>query len=162
MAREGRGEQGRRTHAAAAAGIVLEALGFAVLFVFPHLCITPGPISQWISALAALAGLALACVAGAHLGKQLRVQAVVTADHQLVTSGPYAVVRHPIYLSLLILVLATTFAFACKEALVVALPLFLTGTELRIWAEDKLLAAHFGEEFAQYRARVKAYLPGIR
>ena len=162
MARDGRSESGRRSHAAAAAGIVLELLGLAMLFIFPHLCITPGPVSQWLSAVAALAALWFGCAAGAQLGKQLRVQAVVTADHRLVTSGPYAVVRHPIYLSLLVLFLATTFAFACKEALVVALPIFLAGTELRIWAEDKLLASHFGEEFARYRARVKAYLPGLR
>lgn len=162
MAREGRTEGGRRTHRAAIAGIVLEMLGLALLFVFPHLCITPGPLSQWLSAVAALGALWLAWAAGAVLGKQLRVQAVVTADHRLVTDGVYSFVRHPIYLALLILFLASTFAFACKEALVVALPLFLAGTELRIFAEDRLLAAHFGEEFVRYRRRVKAYLPGVR
>lgn len=162
MAREGRGEQGRRTAPAAMAGMALEVIGLWAVFIFPHLCVTPGPVSQWSSAAAAAAAVWFGCAAGAHLGKQLRVQAVVTADHRLITTGPYRVVRHPIYLSLLVLFFASTFAFACKEALVIALPLFLAGTEIRVRAEDKLLAAHFGEEFARYRNRVKAYLPGIR
>jgi len=43
-----------------------------------------------------------------------------------------------------------------------ALPFFLAGTEIRVRAEDRLLAERFQERFAQYRSRVKAYIPFVR
>jgi protein-S-isoprenylcysteine O-methyltransferase Ste14 len=44
----------------------------------------------------------------------------------------------------------------------VALVLFLIGTEIRVRTEDKLLAGRFGEAFEDYRKSVPAYLPFVR
>jgi protein-S-isoprenylcysteine O-methyltransferase Ste14 len=52
--------------------------------------------------------------------------------------------------------------FSRPSAFLVAIPMMVLGTEIRLRAEDKLLAAHFGEEFQAYRRRVSAWLPGIR
>ena len=44
----------------------------------------------------------------------------------------------------------------------VGLVVFLVGTEIRVRAEDRLLAERFQDAFAEYRSRVKAYVPFIR
>jgi protein-S-isoprenylcysteine O-methyltransferase Ste14 len=44
---------------------------------------------------------------------------------------------------------------------IAALLFFIVGTEIRVRAEDRLLASHFGEEFTAYRSRVRAYIPFI-
>jgi protein-S-isoprenylcysteine O-methyltransferase Ste14 len=44
----------------------------------------------------------------------------------------------------------------------VSLVLFVVGTEIRVRAEDKLLASRFGPEFAEYRRKVPAYVPFVR
>jgi protein-S-isoprenylcysteine O-methyltransferase Ste14 len=45
---------------------------------------------------------------------------------------------------------------------ILALVAFLAGTEIRVRAEDRLLADHFQETFTSYRSRVPAYLPFVR
>jgi protein-S-isoprenylcysteine O-methyltransferase Ste14 len=95
--------------------------------------------------------LALACIlswAGTRaLGRQKRIDARLSADHELVTHGPYRVVRHPIYTSML-----------CRIGAVC----LVAGTEIRVRIEEKLLAARFGEQYAEYRRRVPAYVPFAR
>jgi protein-S-isoprenylcysteine O-methyltransferase Ste14 len=97
-----------------------------------------------------------------HLGRQFRIQAGLYQDHQLVRSGPYAVVRHPIYASLLVLTLATGLLRAPWPWLVAALAVFVVGTEIRVRTEDRLLASRFGAEFAEYEKKVPAYVPFVR
>jgi protein-S-isoprenylcysteine O-methyltransferase Ste14 len=97
-----------------------------------------------------------------HLGKQLRILAGLYADHELIRTGPYAIVRHPVYASLFLMMLATGLLFARWPMLVLGMVLYIAGTEIRIHAEEGLLRARFGEEFEQYRRRVPAYLPFLR
>ncbi len=46
--------------------------------------------------------------------------------------------------------------------LVIALPAFFAGTEIRVRAEDRLLAGRFKDSFEAYRSRVRAYIPFVR
>ena len=96
-------------------------------------------------------GLALACILSRTgtraLGRQWRIDAGLSADHELVTRGPHRVVRHPIYTSMLFAIGAVC---------------FVAGTEIRVHIEEKLLAARFGEQFTAYRRRVPAYVPSVR
>lgn len=115
----------------------------------------------WSLALAALAtvfsGWALA-----HLGRQWRIQAVVAEDHQLVTTGPYSLVRHPVYLALLVMLVATLLVQSRWWSAPLALAGYLCGTEIRVRAEEGLLRTRFQSEFAAFAARTFAYLPGLR
>jgi len=97
-----------------------------------------------------------------HLGRQFRFNAGLYEDHKLVSTGPYAVVRHPIYSSLLAILGSTLFLLTPWKWAVVSLALFIVGTEIRVRAEDRLLASRFGEEFARYQRRVPAYIPFLR
>ncbi|HEV2350063.1 MAG TPA: isoprenylcysteine carboxylmethyltransferase family protein [Terriglobia bacterium] len=95
------------------------------------------------------------------LGRQWRIDAGLNANHQLVVSGPYRMVRHPIYTSMLCIILATGSMVAPMLLLVVSVTVFIIGTEIRVRIEDALLAARFGAQFQAYRRRVPAYIPFI-
>lgn len=155
-------------------GILLEGLGFFLVWSFPAarwsgaLITGPSWRGPWPAPFLALsmvlgpAAVLLAWSALRHLGKQWRIQAGLSADHVLVKTGPYRFVRHPVYASMLLMLLATAFAISWWPILFPALALFVAGTEIRIRAEDGLLASRFQEEFRDYRSRVAAYIPFLR
>jgi len=97
-----------------------------------------------------------------HLGKQWRIQAGLFADHELVRTGPYRFVRHPIYASMLGMLVASGLVMTHWAVLIVAVAIFIVGTEIRVRAEDGLLESRFGETFRDYRAAVPAYIPFVR
>jgi protein-S-isoprenylcysteine O-methyltransferase Ste14 len=145
------------------AGLVLECLGIFVAFA----CRSQGgePVSWWRLAGTVVCGAiaaVLAWTAVRHLGRQFRVNAGLYEDHELVTTGPYAIVRHPIYASLLAILASTLFLLTPWTWAVLSLALFIAGTEIRVGAEDGLLASRFGAAFAEYKSRVKAYIPLVR
>ncbi len=96
------------------------------------------------------------------LGRQLRFDAAIGSEHELVREGPYRVIRHPIYCSMLCLVWGIGLVAAPLWLFVVATIVFLVGTEIRVHIEDRLLAERFGVMFAGYRSKTRAYLPLIR
>ena len=93
------------------------------------------------------------------LGKQLRVHAGLYSDHELVRSGPYRIVRHPIYAGMLAMYLATALIRSAWPMALIGLAIFIAGTEIRVRIEDGLLASRFGKQFAEYKASVPAYIP---
>jgi protein-S-isoprenylcysteine O-methyltransferase Ste14 len=144
-------------------GILLQALGFAMIGSY----IRPREFQKPAASLIASMILAPACVALAwsaarHLGKQWRFQAALSEDHELIQTGPYRWVRHPIYASMLGMLLATGFGWTWWPMFACALIVFLAGTEIRVRAEDRLLAGRFKDSFAAYRRRVRAYIPFVR
>jgi protein-S-isoprenylcysteine O-methyltransferase Ste14 len=143
-------------------GLALETAGiFFAWFRWPH---TPAPDLARTIASMVLAPVAagFGWLAVRHLGKQLRILAGLYADHELIRTGPYAIVRHPVYASLFMMMLATGLLFARWQLLLLSVALYIAGTEIRIRAEEGLLRARFGEEFEEYRRKVPAYLPFLR
>jgi len=143
-------------------GLALESAGiFCAWFWWPH---TPLPDLARMIASMVLAPVAtvFAWLAVRHLGKQLRIFAGLYPDHELIRSGPYAIVRHPVYASLFLMMLATGLLFARWPMLLAGIALYIAGTEVRIRAEEGLLRERFGQEFEDYRRRVPAYLPFVR
>jgi protein-S-isoprenylcysteine O-methyltransferase Ste14 len=106
--------------------------------------------------------VALAWMATRHLDKQWRFEAALSEDHELITTGPYRWLRHPIYASLLGMLLQTGLVHAWWPMLATGLALYVLGTEIRVRAEDMLLAVRFGDKHARYKAATKAYLPFVR
>jgi protein-S-isoprenylcysteine O-methyltransferase Ste14 len=144
-------------------GIFLNFLGFACIFIFlrPVGYVKPAwelVLSIVLGPLAAL----LVWSATRHLGKQWRFEAALSADHELVKSGAYAWIRHPIYASMIGMLLATGFADTWWPLFVAGFVLFVIGIEIRVHAEDRLLEQRFQNEFVEYRSRVKAYIPFVR
>lgn len=144
-------------------GLLLETSAIFVAFLF-RLPATE-PIAWWrVVAALSLQPVALVLAWGAvrHLGRQFRINAGLYDDHELVETGPYAFVRHPIYASLFAMLLSCLLLLTPLIWAAVAVVLFLVGTEIRVRTEDGLLASRFGERFDDYRRGVPAYIPLIR
>jgi len=104
------------------------------------------------------AGMLLA--SAATLGRFLVPQAVAQRDHVLVTSGPYALVRHPAYSGDLALWLGA--ALATVNVLLLGLfPLYALGAYAQSQVEEDVLRARFGREYADYAARVGRFVPTV-
>src|SRR5260370_12131897 len=81
-------------------------------------------------------------------------------DHQLIRSGPYAYVRHPIYAGLLLALVATTLAIG-EWGCVVSLCLMVLGFPYNAVREEALLARQFGDAFTTYQRQTGALIPRI-
>lgn len=140
-------------------GLLLQFLAFSLLWQ-GHFWNRPLPIWRAVVSITLFALAALLSWSSSRaLAGQLRVDAAVGADHRLVRSGPYALVRNPIYTSMLLVLCATAVIIAGWKLFVAALLLFVIGTEIRVRIEERLLASHFGEEFEDYKRSVPAYIP---
>jgi protein-S-isoprenylcysteine O-methyltransferase Ste14 len=95
------------------------------------------------------------------LGRYLRVDAALDSEHELIRSGPYRFVRNPVYTSMLCVHIATALLITPLWLFLIALAVFLAGTTIRIRAEEKLLAARFGPEFADYSQSVSRLIPFV-
>jgi protein-S-isoprenylcysteine O-methyltransferase Ste14 len=95
------------------------------------------------------------------LGRNWSIIARMRSDHELIRSGPYSRVRHPIYLGLLLFLFAVAIAFGHWLQLILAVPLYLAGTRIRTDVEDRLLEQTFGEDFREYRNSTPALLPRL-
>lgn len=96
--------------------------------------------------------------AAATLGRFLVPQAVVVADHDLVTSGPYRFVRHPAYSGDLSLWLGAALG-TVNVMLLLLWPVSVVGTYLQTRQEDALLASKFGAAYQRYAKRVGRLVP---
>jgi protein-S-isoprenylcysteine O-methyltransferase Ste14 len=144
-------------------GLLFEGLAIFIAFVFrlPGAA-PPGPERVWASAIFGVLAAALSWTSVRHLGRQFRIRAGLYEDHRLIRTGPYALVRHPIFASLLAALLSTLLLLTPWRWCAVSLALFLVGTEIRIRTEERLLATRFPDEFVEYRRSVPAYLPFLR
>lgn len=107
------------------------------------------------------AGAGLAAWAKLRLGRWFSMTFGIKPGHELVTDGPYAITRHPIYTGLVTAVAGS--ALVWDSALTLALAaVFAASFTLHARAEEALFAAHFGEAFAAYRRRVPRLLPWPR
>jgi protein-S-isoprenylcysteine O-methyltransferase Ste14 len=155
----------------ASVGIFLQMIGyFLVFFQPPH-----RPFLPPVAALSGIAGIVFAIftvgIAAASgwliqasvttLGKQWAMRARLVEDHKLITVGPYAYIRNPIYTGMLGMLIATGLATEHWIALLIAIVVFGAGLVIRVRVEEKLLRDQFGTEFDEYAKRVPAVIPGI-
>jgi protein-S-isoprenylcysteine O-methyltransferase Ste14 len=140
-------------------GALLQLIAYVVLWQ-GHFWARPLPWWRTAACLALFAlASALSWTSSRALAGQLRVDAALGTDHRLVRSGPYALVRNPIYTSILLVFGATAVVITAWQLFLISLAVFIVGTEIRVRTEEKLLASRFGEEFHRYRRAVPAYIP---
>ncbi len=142
-------------------GVLLQAL--AVWLVWGIRRHTLPGMAEGIPALVLGAASAWLMVASQRaLGRQWAYEPRLVEGHQLISSGPYALVRNPIYTGFYGMALATALVFSQWIVIPVFTAIFALGTALRIRSEEQLLRGRFGPEFEEYARRVPAVIPWLR
>lgn len=143
-------------------GLLLECLGVTIMLQSKFWSLSPSAWRVVASVICFVLANLLSWTSAKALGQQLRFDAAIGTEHELVRHGPYRVVRHPIYTSFLCILWGIGFMTATRWLFVAATFVFLIGTEIRVRLEDRLLENRFGGQFQRYRAATRAYLPFIR
>jgi protein-S-isoprenylcysteine O-methyltransferase Ste14 len=135
---------------------------------FPSLVISSGsseaPMALPLAlsgCLLALAGTALVFRSRAELGPAWSLVPKADQSTGLVTTGPYRLVRHPIYLGLALLAMGEALAFGSGPAFLIVLSGIVPTFAWRARAEEKLLSRTFGERYEVYRQRTKMIIPHL-
>lgn len=110
----------------------------------------------------ALAGALFAAWSMWRLGRSYAVRMDVFAEHRLVTDGPFALVRHPLYLGALVYHVGAVLALGDLLLAILTLVVVLPLLAYRATYEERALVAAFGDEYERYRARVPSLLPRPR
>jgi protein-S-isoprenylcysteine O-methyltransferase Ste14 len=113
---------------------------------------------HWLLFAVAFAGLAFAWWARIHLGTLWSGRVTRKADHRVVDTGPYGLVRHPIYTGLIAAMIATALLrpglFGIAGVALIALSFVI-----KYRLEERFLMEELGPEYAAYRKRVPALVP---
>jgi protein-S-isoprenylcysteine O-methyltransferase Ste14 len=111
-----------------------------------------------VGILSELAGVTLAVAARRALGLNWSREVRIAVGHELVQSGPYAHIRHPIYTGAILLSLGLSIQSGLLSALV-GIVLLILAYVRKIAQEERMLGIAFGASFDQYRARSWALIP---
>ena len=112
-----------------------------------------------LGCLFALAGAALVLISRAELGSAWSLVPKADQGTGLVTTGPYRLARHPIYLGLALLALGEALAFANWPAFLIVLFGIVPTFAWRARMEENLLSRTFGDRYELYRQRTKMIIP---
>jgi protein-S-isoprenylcysteine O-methyltransferase Ste14 len=117
----------------------------------------PGIVGQWTGVGFMVMGIGFAFWARMHLGRNWGMPMSLREDHELVTSGPYSCVRHPIYTGILLATIGTTLALGLIGLLFFAVSFvyFLVSAQ----TEEKMMLAQFPDTYPAYRHRTKMLIP---
>jgi protein-S-isoprenylcysteine O-methyltransferase Ste14 len=141
--------------------LVLLALG---LLVFGHVLgnarpyvLNRSPIAGSIGVLLCALGVGLAVLARVHLGRNWGMPMTRKEQPELVTTGPYATIRHPIYTGILLAMLGSAIGQSLFWVLplVGCVPYFIYSAR----REEELMAEQFPQQYPAYISRTKMLLP---
>jgi protein-S-isoprenylcysteine O-methyltransferase Ste14 len=117
---------------------------------------------RWIGVAVAIAGVVIAIWSIAALGRNYDLELAIHSKHELIRSGPYQLVRHPVYTALIFhfigACLATGNLLLAGGTVAVTIPAFVA----RARAEERLLREEFGAEYGGYVEEVPMLVPGLR
>lgn len=150
-------------------GMMLEGVGFAFVFTvrrepFTNIFQMNSSIQILLtifSGILAIASVWLGLSAVKTLGKQWNIKAQIIEGHELITTGPYKIVRHPIYSALFGLLIVTGYSITQLWAFIIAIVFYFIGTIFRTRVEEQLLIQHFGDQYEKYKKKVPAIIPYI-
>jgi protein-S-isoprenylcysteine O-methyltransferase Ste14 len=114
--------------------------------------------SYTIGAALTFIGLLFAVWARYHIGRNWSGVITLKEDHALIRSGPYALVRHPIYSGLLLAIIGSAIARG-DIAAVLAIIAVLYAVLRRVQIEERWMSEIFGSAYADYKASTPALIP---
>lgn len=157
----------RRSTSARHAGpiLFLHGAGLVLLYIGLIIAFTSGRIARTITLQGAGGAtvilFAVVLMVWSSIALQSwRVLPKVDAGHELCTTGPYGVVRHPMYLAIDLLGLGSAVWVPAWPVIIGAVLLWLGG-DLRARIEERVLLEAFGDRYGEYMERVRRMLPVI-
>jgi protein-S-isoprenylcysteine O-methyltransferase len=149
------------------AHLAFTTLGFLLIFnssvplgALDRVLCAPTLASAYFGVALTVAGVAFAIWARFYLGSNWSGSVTVKADHTLVRSGPYAVVRHPIYTGILFGALGSSIAYARIRGFLGVLMLVIT-LRVKSRLEEQFMQEQFGAQYTGYKRDIKALVPFI-
>ena len=142
----------------------LAAFALFVLSLLVFSASSEGSTALWLASagsLLAVAGAALVLRSRATLGPAWSLVPMADQGAGLVTTGPYRLVRHPIYLGLAVTAIGQALAFGSWPAFLVVVCGIVPTFAWRAHAEEKLLSRTFGERYAVYQQRTRMIVPHL-
>ena len=107
-----------------------------------------------------LAGCLFAAWARLILGANWSGRVTLKQSHELITTGPYSLARHPIYTGLVVAAIGTALAIG-EWKCIIGVPLIVLAFITKIRQEESMMMQAFPEAYPAYRKRVKALIPGV-
>jgi protein-S-isoprenylcysteine O-methyltransferase Ste14 len=115
------------------------------------------PVTGLIGIILCAMGITFAIWARRHLGKNWGMPMSLQEGHELITTGPYTRVRHPIYTGILLAMLGS--ALAVGAAWFLPFTIFCAYFVYSAKTEEKLMMQQFPNEYPSYKARTKMLVP---
>lgn len=151
-----------RTFVIVTQAALMTVYGFRTMFgLFPWIdaFALPMPLElRWFALVASLLALAGLVWVHATLGRHFSDRLNLQAQHQLITSGPYRWVRHPMY-SFLFLFFVASAELSANALIALCSALLIANIWIRIGHEEKMLREHFGQAFDDYARRTPRIIP---
>ena len=116
--------------------------------------------TYWIGVGLVVTGLGFSIWARRRLGRNWSGTVTLKEDHELIRTGPYRWVRHPIYTGILLGFFGTAVALGEWRGLI-AVALVVVAFSLKIRLEERWMIETFGDAYRRYRAEVRALIPFI-
>jgi protein-S-isoprenylcysteine O-methyltransferase Ste14 len=107
-----------------------------------------------------IVGIAFALWARFYLGRNWSGRVTLKENHELIRTGPYAIVRHPIYTGFLVALTGTVIAIGEIRA-ILALVIVAAGLHFKSKTEEQFMSDKFGNQYAAYRREVKSLIPYV-
>jgi protein-S-isoprenylcysteine O-methyltransferase Ste14 len=118
----------------------------------------PNKIAYLIGAVILVAGLGFAVWARIHLGQNWSATVTLKEGHRLIRTGPYALVRHPIYTGVITGLAGTAIALGELRG-VIAVVLLTVAFLFKSRREERFMVKEFRDEYVQYQREVGALVP---
>ncbi len=151
-------KQGTRTRRIRPPGLIIVVIGFVLVRAFHTNGLAVDNLAlEVLGTILVLSGLGFAVWARIYLGRNWGMPMTRKDEPELVTSGPYRFVRHPIYSGILLAVLGTS--LATNIYWLIAFALLAVYFVYSAQVEEKLMASSFPEAYASYRAHTKMLIP---
>jgi len=119
-----------------------------------------GLFGFWLGATVTVAGLLFAVWAREHLGANWSRSVTIKQNHELITTGPYAVVRHPIYTGILVGFLGSVIALSQVRGLI-AFALVFVALWVKLRMEEQWMRSQFGQTYVSYAQHTAALVPWL-